>query len=436
MDENFKGSSNDNISKEFIFEESAQIVISSDENFNSEQPIIEKEIELPQKKGIKKGIAIFGITLAIALLLAAACTVGYFYGRLSLINADANKNITLLSKPKDGKTYTADVIYTEVNKSVVGIVIYNETGIKGYASGIVYSRDGYIITNDHIYEKVPNAKFKIYDYTGRVSDAVFIAGDVRSDLAVIKAHANDFHPAVFGNSSELVCGEQVLAIGRPTDVAESASITSGIVSFVNRRVSNSSNFSSKLIQTDSAINPGSSGGALVNMYGQIVGITSSKIVSNEHEGVGYAIPTTTVQKVIESLVKNGRVVDRAKLGITYNEVNPVVAQISGVSYTGIMVASIDSSSDLYGKINENDIITHINDIAITKDDIVLDIIEESIPGTELKLTVINKIGKTVTVSCKLIADSGGSSYTKENPQATDSKSENNNGETFDFPFGY
>ncbi|MBP3705971.1 MAG: hypothetical protein J6J13_01810, partial [Clostridia bacterium] len=165
-----------------------------------------------------------------------------------------------------------------------------------------------------------------------------------------------------------------------------------------------------LIQTDSAINPGSSGGALINMYGQIIGITASKLAGVQYDAVGFAIPTTTVKRVVEQLIKHSKVIDRAKLGITYKEVNSVTAQIENFSNIGLYIDSVAEDSDIYGKAHKNDLITHINGILITNDDIVLDIIEESYAGDIVKLTIVSSNGITNTYEVTLKANIGQSSY--------------------------
>ncbi len=386
----------------------------------------------------KKGIKVFVLLIAAALVLAAVATLGYFAGKNSFpSNSGGSHTLDLASKPENSDKYTTEQVYEVVNKSVVGIAVYDNEGIKGYASGVIYSEDGYIITNDHIYEGVTAAKFKIYTYDGSVYSAKYVAGDSRSDLALLKVDSSGFYPATFGNSDELKYGEQVVAIGRPNDATSSSSITGGYISFLNRRVSNSTSYASRLIQTDSAINPGSSGGALVNMYGQVVGITSSKLVGSEYEGVGYAIPSTTVKFVVEELIVNGTVTSRAKLGVSYTEIDSVTAEINGSDITGLLIAEVNDDSSLKGKVSVNDVITEINGQKITKGDMVLDIIETAKPGDTVELTVfINNSRTYKTVKAQLIQAESTSSYESELSREPEIPKPENNGGTFDFPYGY
>jgi serine protease Do len=265
-----------------------------------------------------------------------------------------------------------------------------------------------------------------------------VAGDKVSDLAVLKIKEGTFTPAKFGNSDELFYGEHVVAIGRPNDATDATSITRGIISAINRRVQTTSSYSARLIQTDSAINPGSSGGALVNMYGQVIGVTSSKLASTEYDAVGYAIPTTTMKRIVDELLEKGKVVSRAKLGISYTAIDSVTAEVKGYDYVGLYLATVAEESGLYGKAEEGDIITHVNGIAITSDEIILDIIEQSKAGDTVEVTIVTAEDQTKTVKVELKANVSESSYIAqeqilENPQGESSGG--NNGGTFNFPFG-
>ena len=395
---------------------------------------------LPVKdyKPMSKGLKAFALIMAAVIMLTGASVAGYFLGRNST-GSGTRKNVTvnLAAKPADTDEMTAAQVYEKVNSSVVGITVYNSAGEGSQASGVLYSEDGYIITNDHIYSEVGAPKFKIYTSDGKEYDAKYIAGDQISDLAVLKIDGSGFTPARFGNSDEIIYGENVVAVGRPSDATQASSITKGIISSTGRRVKTTSNYSAKLIQTDSAINPGSSGGALVNMYGQVIGITSSKLAGVSYDAVGYAIPTKTMKRICEELIKNGKVVSRAKLGITYTAINSVTAEINGYDCVGLYVASVSEDSDLYGKISEGDVITHINGIEVTSDDIVLDIIEESSAGDKISVTVLTKKGNEVTLDAVLKANVGESSYTTEinSSESSDNDSSSSSGGTFNFPFG-
>ncbi len=424
---------NNKIKSESVQDETPNLV----ERFDSEtvyNPInYSTPTPVADYRPMSKGLKVFSFILAVIVALTCSCLAGYFMGKSgnNVIVSGKKPSVNLAAKPTDTDEMTAAQVYEKVDKSIVGIIIYNVSGEISQASGIVFSKDGYIVTNDHIYSEIPSAKFKIYTYDGKEYDAKFVAGDKISDLAVLKITSGEFSPAVFADSDELYYGQNVVAIGRPSDAIDASSITDGIISAVNRRVSTTSNYSSRLIQTTCAINPGSSGGALVNMYGQVVGVTSSKLASNAYDNVGYAIPTTVMKRIVDELIGGGKVVSRAKLGITYNMINSVTAELSNQKSVGLRIASVSEDSGLYGKVEENDIITHINDIKITDDSIVLDIIEESSAGDKISVTVITSSGTTKTIDAVLKANTSESSYTTSNLQEAPS----NNGGAFDFPEG-
>ncbi|MEE1279058.1 MAG: trypsin-like peptidase domain-containing protein [Acutalibacteraceae bacterium] len=391
-------------------------------------PIVETSSAMEPDPVNKKGLRFFALILAFIIIFTAGTATGYFLNRTLI---DKTVGVDLASKPKNTDMLTEAEVYAKVNDSIVGISVYNSTSASS-ASGVVYTKDGYIITNDHIYSEVSAAKFKVYMADGKEYDAVYVAGDTRSDLAVLKIKQSvSLTPATIGNSAELYLGEPVVAMGRPTGASTKNNITSGIVSLLDSRTSSTSNYSAKHIQTNAAINPGSSGGALLNMYGQVVGITSSKIAGAEYEGMGFAIPSVTVKKIVDSLIKNGYVADRAKLGISYYEVDSIAAEINKVT-KGFCIAEISEGSDMYGKAAVGDTIVAVNGKEYAGADTILDVIENAKPGDTIILTISSKSGKK-DINVKLLPDRGSSSYVeKETPKGNNSQP---NTSEFTFPFG-
>lgn len=450
MNENFEYENNNlETENEFIEETSEFEELSNGESFIDDEAVLEDEllgenipqtIYIPQtieeEKVDNKGLKIFCVILSLVILLSGFSYLGYYLGK----NANNNNNfkdtsLNLNSKPANTEESTLEKIYNEQASGVVGILVYNSKGEMGEASGVVYTEDGYIITNDHIYSSIPSAKFKIFDKDGKEYNAVYVAGDTRSDLAVLKITDKvKLSPVLFGNSDETVFGENVCAIGYPNGYSAKPTITAGIVSVPKVRRSITTSYSCNFIQTDTPINPGNSGGALFNMYGQVIGITSSKIASTSYEGIGYAIPSVTVRKIVESLILNGSVTNRAKLGISYTFYSSALAEINDLASCGLLIAEVSIDSDLNGRLNENDIITSVNGIKITDDAIILDVIEQAKPGDKISLSVITSKGKEISLEAKLLADEGSSSYTDKEVNLQGSSSQNNNG-IFDFPEG-
>ena len=392
------------------------------------------------EKAKSKGLIIFCILLSVVLTVVLTCCVGYIISRKPASGGSGDKNTTnsvpnveLYERPETDEELSVN--YTEamnaVRNSVVDILVYSPTddSLSGSASGVIYSEDGYIVTNDHIYESVPSAKFVVRLYDGTEHRASFVAGDVRSDLAVIKfdEEVEGLVPATFGDSNAAVVGEPVITVGFPFTYGESATITHGILSAVDRRVTSSTtNYASTFLQTDATINPGNSGGALCNMYGQVIGITSSKLAGDEYDAVSFAIPTSTMKRVVDGLIKDGCVADRAKLGITYTEIGFLTADSLNMP-RGVMIQSVSEDSDLssFG-FAKGDIITHVNGTEILSSNTLLDVVEASKAGDEVELTIYRASkGEEESVTIKMLSDEGVSSYT--------TKKQNND---YSIPFGF
>ncbi len=402
-------------------------------NFHNEKIVYSDYSPAPTSRGLK----IFAFVLAAIIALTSFSAIGYFLGKSSNNTVNKNISLNLKSKPKNTDEFTAEQIYGKTVKHIVGVYAYNSAGTASQASGVVYTNDGYIVTNDHIYANINSPKFKVIAYDGSEYDAKYVAGDTVSDLAVLKVDTKNLKAATFGNSDELNFGETVVAIGKPNGASGSSSITQGIISSVSERVKTTSNYTARLIQTDSAINPGSSGGALINMYGQVVGITSSKLAGVQYDSVGYAIPTTILKRVVDELIKNGKVISRAKLGITYTAIDSLTAEINNLDFTGLKIADISQDSDLYGKAVAGDYIVKINDTVITNDTVVLDIIESKKAGETVNITVKTANGSVKNYTVKLKANIGESSYSTDPPEISTPKksSENPNEDAFSFPEG-
>lgn len=401
-------------------------------------PAVAVDLSIKAPKYKNNSLKTFLIVLAVFLSISLIISCGYFLSNRENGVSGLGFKTELADRPGNGSPNTAQQVYAEASPSVVGIMVYDATGNSSVsqASGVVYSEDGYIVTNDHIYADIPQAKFKICTSNGDIYDAKYIAGDARSDLAILKTDAPNLKKATFAKSEDLSVGEEVIAIGYPAGIYEKSIMTSGTISSVGRRVTSSkTSYSIRLVQTDTAINPGNSGGALLNMYGQVTGITSSKVVGEDYDRIGFAIPSDMVVKVADSLINYGHVEGRARIGITYTMIDLVTAEVNNCP-TGLMVVSVSEESDLYNKnISQDDIITHINDVELTSNIIALDIIDGSAPGDVLSLTVYNVRTKTTrTVNATVLNDAGSSSY-NENAKTNNSASSGTSSGTFDFPFG-
>ena len=327
----------------------------------------------------------------------------------------------VITDNKGNTVYSYEQIVETVSPAIVNITVYSPDGKQGsYASGIIMdAKQGYVLTNDHIYSDIPNAKFLITLNDGTEFKATFVSGDERSDIAILKiADPKNLVAATF-STDPVAVGERVLAIGQSYGYADT--VTEGIVSAVNRRVTlTGGSYSERYIQTTTAINPGNSGGALVNLYGQVVGVTSAKIAVEEVEGLAFAIPADRALAVVKNLQENGVVKGRAKLGITYQEAGTITAEAKGVP-TGLYVQGVDESSDMARQgVVVGDVITKVNGKNITIASVLLDVIEEAKAGEVITLEVYKADTKQrVTLDVRLMESVGSNSYQVKDTETND-----------------
>ncbi|MGN0949650.1 MAG: S1C family serine protease [Mitsuokella sp.] len=198
------------------------------------------------------------------------------------------------------------------NKAVVRDWFDMPVETEGVGSGVIFRSDGYIVTNNHVIDGAKELIVSLSD--GRSLKGKVVGADEATDLAVVKVDAADLPTAKFADSDQIVVGEPAIAIGNPLGLEFKGSVTSGVVSALNRTLDNSDE-RVKLLQTDAAINPGNSGGALVNADGEVIGINSIKLAASGVEGMGFAIPSNTVQSIINEIMEKGYVA-HPYLGIT------------------------------------------------------------------------------------------------------------------------
>lgn len=232
------------------------------------------------------------------------------------MNIPGNKREIEMYDDKNGK-YTIEGLAAAVSPQIVEVYIFEDKdsdNANGNGSGIIISDDGFIVTNAHVLDGME--KIIVTTHDGKSFEAAITGKDKKTDIAVIKIEARGLTPANFGNSDYVIQGESVAAIGNPAGLT--GSITEGIVSGLDRKIrSSKTGYEMSCIQTDTAINPGNSGGALVNMYGEVIGIISSKYTEIDSEGLGFAISINEAKPIIEELVKQGFVSGRVKIGIQF-----------------------------------------------------------------------------------------------------------------------
>jgi serine protease Do len=328
-------------------------------------------------------------------------------------------------KDENGK-YTPEGVSALVRPSIVKIYTYSDyagyTAKKavGTGSGIVLNEEGYIVTNAHVLEA--DGYHKVETVDGNTYDAKIIGRDVKTDIAVVKINTTDkLTPAVLGDSDESMVGETVIAIGNPANL--DSTVTDGIISAVNRKIrSDSTGFEMDCIQTNAEISPGNSGGALVNMYGQVIGITSSKYVSADFEGLGFAITINEASPIIEQLIGDGFVAGRFKIGIQLldmgsdKKIEDIESRLGFElpdDFKGIYIEKIDESCDIANtELKKGDFITAINGKTVSTYDELYDTISSQYEaGDKVPATCahVEKGGKITyyEIEFKLMEDTSG-----------------------------
>ena len=334
---------------------------------------------------------ITGICTFIAAVFVVLCLMPFFgKAGTSVITQSTGEYRT-------GNTVSAVEIAQKVSPSVVGITnkgissnSYFNLNIpveQGYGSGIIISADGYIVTNNHV---ISGASEVIVSLTnGEEYTAEIVGTDSQTDLAVLKIEATGLDAAVLGTSSNLLVGEQVIAIGNPLGQQFSGSVTMGIVSALNRTMT-IDEATYKLIQTDAAINEGNSGGALVNSAGEVIGINSVKVSGSGVEGLGFAIPIDEAKPIIQDLIDHGYVRGRPSIGVEIIEITKSIAYYYDLpsSYGLYVVQPIkDGGADKAG-IRANDIIIACNGEKVETLEALNEIKNEFVAGDTITLTVL------------------------------------------------
>ncbi len=366
-----------------------------------------------KKKGRRYLAAMLVMTVINLGLFAGAFVLGTKYGEQEKSVSSKQELIANLRGEGEVKTTEAahtgaELQTTEIAKlvgpAVVGItsVVQGQMSLfGGYAqsnaegSGIILSEDGYIVTNNHVVESSSTVLVTLN--TGAEYDAKLVGADAQTDLAVIKIEPKEkLTVATLGDSTKLEVGERVVAIGNPMGLEFFGSVTQGIVSAVNRSIS-IDNRTMNLIQTDAAINSGNSGGALINAYGEVIGINSVKVATSGIEGMSFAIPISEASPIISDLLEYGYVKGRPIIGIATRDVSSYMAQMYSWPQ-GAQVMSVSSDSAQEAGLEQGDIILSVNGVEISTGEELNREKDKHKPGDTLELEIYKyATGKTETV---------------------------------------
>lgn len=318
-----------------------------------------------------------------------------------------------MTQSVDKKELSVEEIAKHVGPSIVGISC--NSMVQGYfgaqqssssGSGIIIDASGNIVTNYHVIEGASEIKVKLN--TGNEYDAKVIGGDEKTDIAVIKIDSKEeLNVATIGNSDEVEVGALAVAIGNPLASELFGTVTAGVISGVNRTMTVGQR-DMNLIQTDAAISPGNSGGALINKYGEVIGINSVKLVDDAAEGLGFAIPMNEAVPIMQDLMKYGYVKGRPMIGVSIREITPELAYYNNllIDY-GLYVMSVTekSAADTAG-ITRGDIIIKCGGEKVTSSTQLNKIRDKHKAGDKISLTIMRG-NKEMTLSLVLTEDLSG-----------------------------
>lgn len=373
------------------------------------------------KKGKKKHnpwqIPVIVLCCILAGSIAGSAITLFLYRKISLDSTmkemdstvsyilESRRNAALEILPvESADAMTPAEVYAANVNSTVGITTAITTNFWGYqttsaasGSGFIISSDGYILTNYHVIEDSSSISVSLYD--GTVYDAVLIGYDESNDIAVLKVDTETLTPVILGSSENLNVGDSVVAIGNPLGEL-TFSLTAGTVSAKDRKVTLSSTITMDLIQTDCAINSGNSGGALFNLYGEVIGITNAKYSSSSAseasiDNIGFAIPIDNVMYIVESIIEKGYV-SKPYMGVMVSDVS-AETQLYGIPKGAAVQSVTENAPASKAGLQTCDIITHINGVSVNGSSDLVDIVEKSVPGDTLVLTVYRQ-GQTIELT--------------------------------------
>lgn len=322
---------------------------------------------------------------------------------VNVLEGDRGNTVIDINTIDTDKIMSAAEVYAANVHSTVGITTSITTNYWGHqttsaasGSGFVLSDDGYILTNFHVIED--SDSITVSDYDGNSYDAKVIGYDESNDIAVLKVDAQDLVPVVLGDSDNLNVGDTVVAIGNPLGEL-TFSLTTGVISAKGREVTFTGGTTMTLLQTDCAINSGNSGGALFNLYGEVIGVTNAKYSSSGSEAsidnIGFAIPMNSIRDIVESIIEKGYV-SKPYMGVTVSDVSENY-QIYGLP-AGAAVQSVAKGSPAEeAELKVGDIVTKAGEKEITCANDLINAVADTKVGDSLVLTVYRK-GQTVTVT--------------------------------------
>lgn len=395
-----------------------------------------------KKRGLKILIVAVALCVVVSLVVLAVSLLHRTDSKAQKIDPEEAPSALIDETPTAARTdadgeLTPVGVYEAVKESSVGILIYADSAysnaaLAGQGSGVIIGEDAsgeytYIVTCAHVISDGGTIKVQLFDESQY--DATVVGYDSHTDIGVLRIHVSNLTAAQLGNSDTLSVGETVYAIGNPGGVQFAGSFTDGMVSAISRPVNSEIGYEQRCIQHTAAINPGNSGGALVNAYGQVIGINSSKIANTSYEGMGFAVPSVTVKEVFDEIVANGYVTNRPKLGINYfpassNQMYSMIVGANKLPAGTLVIQSINSDSELVNtNVQQGDMIVAVNGKELESTDTLPDLIQDAKVGDTLTLTICHVDTKNnysisqFDVTVKLVEDKGTSTAAESSTQS-------------------
>ena len=346
----------------------------------------------PKKKSGKAGKIAIGLAAVFVIgLLGGFCgakltkSISGSTGDAVIYQSDTKTSDETDSTGSAKNTNTVESVASDTATSVVEVktsyvqkgTFFGDYVTSGAGSGVIISKDGYIVTNNHVINGAKDITVTLK--SGKEYTATLVGTDDKTDIAVLKIDATDLTPATFGDSSAVAVGEQIVVVGNPLGITMT------------------------LLQIDAAVNPGNSGGALFNLNGELIGVVNAKYSSEEVEGLGFAIPIATAKATIEDIIEYGYVKGRAQLGITAMEISDLQTAVSsGVTELGVYVYNVNSGSGAEkAGLQRGDRLVKIDDTEISSYAKLTKLLEGYSVGDTVSVTY-SRDGKQKTVDVELI----------------------------------
>lgn len=366
-------------------------------------------------KGKRAGIIILSIILTMAIVVLVAVMVSIM--RYTPKQGETTTDTTEITNTEDAQSHvieftpTPEIAPTNANQvfektcdTNVAVLVYaeNQSQIYSQGSGVVVpdslasgqeTGKTYIVTCAHVIDISASIKVVIQTYDGTQYDATVVGMDKKTDIGVLAVNATGLKAAEFADSSTVKVGDTVYALGNPGGATFFSTFTDGMVSAIGRPVDSPVGYQVPCIQHTAPINPGNSGGALLNAYGQVIGINSSKIVSTDYEGMGFSVPTEIVKEVVEDILTHGYVTGRPSIGINFalpsqSRLYTYIIQQNNLPVGSIIIYSISDYSDLNNKdVVSGDMIIGFNGKPLEDYNDLLDYIENSKVGDTITLEI-------------------------------------------------